>query len=245
VVVAPDQHVGWARFRFEAAHRLPNVPADHKCGRMHGHGFEVLIESVNADAEALIAAWRPRYEVLHRACLNDLPGLENPTSEVLAAWLFERLADDLPELRAVTVMETASAGCRFDGRRWRIWKSSTFDSAVRLAHAPEGDARGRLHGHTFQARLHLAGELDRVYGWVEDYGDVKRRFDPVFRALDHRPLHEDTGLPDNDPASIAARIDSDMADKLPGLSRVDVLETPGRGALLLRKQETATGLLQP
>ncbi|WP_376695645.1 6-carboxytetrahydropterin synthase [Wenzhouxiangella sp. EGI_FJ10305] len=251
-IVRPEgSRLAWQRFRLEAAHRLPNVPAGHKCGRMHGHGFEVVLFSAldpQANArtvqQAIADAWNPIHRQLNLACLNDLPGLENPTSEVLAQWIWQGLRDTLPGLSGVTVMETASAGCHFDGQGWRIWKSMSFDSAVRLARAPEGDPRRLIHGHTFTTRLHLSGGLDEVMGWVYDYGDVKHCFDPVFRALDHHPLYEHPGLSDNGPASIAAYIDAEMASELPGLSRVDVLETPGCGALLCRQPDDR-GLLVP
>jgi 6-pyruvoyltetrahydropterin/6-carboxytetrahydropterin synthase len=251
-LVHPDgKRAAWRRFRFEAAHRLPNVPEGHKCGRMHGHGFEVTllaaIES-GADAwraqEAIGEAWRPLSIRLNLSCLNDLPGLENPTSEVLARWIWQALKEALPDLAGVSVMETASAGCHFDGAQWRIWKAMSFDSAVQLARAPSCDPRRLVHGHTFTTRLHLSGELDKVLGWVHDYGDVKRRFDPVFRALDHRPLYEHTAMKDNDPASIARHIDAEMSAELPGLSRIDVLDSPGRGALLCRRSHDR-GLLVP
>ena len=241
-IIDPEgRRLAWRRFRFESAHCLPNVPAGHKCGRMHGHGFEVTLFAAlepredATDVQASIArAWQPLQTRLHLACLNDLPGLENPTSEVLAQWIWRGLGDSLPGLAGVTVMETASAGCHFDGERWRIWKSMSFDSAVRLARAPADDARRMIHGHTFTVRLHLSGSLERVMGWVHDYGDVKRRFDPLFRALDHQPLYEHPELADSDDASIAGLIESKMAAELPALCRVDVLHTPGCGAVLLR-----------
>jgi 6-pyruvoyltetrahydropterin/6-carboxytetrahydropterin synthase len=75
----------WRRFVFQSAHVLPQVPAGHKCGRMHGHGFEVVLHA-NAtaggpllDHDAIDAAWVPLQALLDHACLNDLPGLANPT----------------------------------------------------------------------------------------------------------------------------------------------------------------------
>lgn len=82
----------WRRFRFEAAHQLPNVPDGHQCGRMHGHGFEVILHAnqqlagkdIGIDFDQLKVHWQILHDQLHMNCLNDLPGLENPTSEVLA-----------------------------------------------------------------------------------------------------------------------------------------------------------------
>jgi 6-pyruvoyltetrahydropterin/6-carboxytetrahydropterin synthase len=112
-------------FRFEAAHRLPRVPEHHKCFRMHGHGFRIEITvagdvdpdagwvldyaDITAQVEPLILR-----ELDHRA-LNDVPGLENPTSELLAAWLWRRLAPGLPQLSAITVHETCTARCTYRG----------------------------------------------------------------------------------------------------------------------------------
>lgn len=251
VVKSSGDSLAWRGFRFESAHRLPRVPAGHKCGRMHGHGFETMLyvsldegRDAASTQSAIAEAFAPLHADLHLRCLNDLPGLSNPTSEVLARWIWQRIEEELPGLVGVTVMETASAGCHFDGSGWRIWKSTSFDSAVRLAAAPEGDPRRMVHGHTYTTRLHLSGGLDEVLGWVYDYGDLKQRFDPLFRALDHQPLYEQAGLDDNDSASIARWIDRELADELPGLSRIDVLESPDRGALLLRGDDPR-GLLVP
>jgi 6-pyruvoyltetrahydropterin/6-carboxytetrahydropterin synthase len=112
-------------FSFEAAHRLPMVPADHKCARMHGHSFRVEVvvagpidarmgwlvdyASITEIVEPLI-----RHELDHRT-LNDVRGLENPTSELLCVWLWERLAPRLPGLASLTVAETCTARCTYRG----------------------------------------------------------------------------------------------------------------------------------
>ena len=112
-------------YTFEAAHRLPNVPPDHKCFRMHGHGFRVEI-TVTGEIDAhmgwlvdyadITAIVEPliRNELDHRA-LNDVPGLENPTSEMLAVWLWRRLAPQLQGLDRLTVHETCTARCTYRG----------------------------------------------------------------------------------------------------------------------------------
>jgi 6-pyruvoyltetrahydropterin/6-carboxytetrahydropterin synthase len=227
----------WRRYAFEAAHRLPRVPPGHKCGRMHGHGFEVVlqggaIDRPGADEFASFdLAWASCAPRLEHACLNDLAGLENPTSEILSSWLWQRLKPALPQLERVTVFETADCGASHDGRDFRIWKDFTLDSAVRLARAPAGDRRGVLHGHTYRLRLVLRAALDAVLGWTIDFGDVKEIFAPIFAALDHRPLHELPGLADADCASLAQWILRDARPSLPALVQVELYETPGCGAL--------------
>ena len=230
----------WHRFRFEAAHRLPNVPPGHPCGRMHGHGFEVILHAdqelagldMGIDFDHLARVWAPRQAELHQACLNDLPGLVNPTSELLAHWLWDRLKPSLPALSWVSVYETATAGCHFDGVNYRIWKELRFEAALRLVRAPAGDHPRRLHGHSYLLRLHLSAPLNQVLGWTVDYGDVKALFKPVYDRLDHHQLDELPGLADPDPASLAHWIRGEAAANLPQLDRIDLFETPGNGVSL-------------
>lgn len=230
----------WHRFRFEAAHRLPWVPPDHPCGRMHGHGFEVILhadqdlagQDMGVDFDHLDGLWAPLQAQLHHACLNDLPGLENPTSELLAQWVWERLKPRLPALSWVSVYETVTAGCHYDGEHYHIWKELRFEGALRLARAPEGDSRRRLHGHSYLLRLHLTSPLDQVLGWTVDYGDVKALFKPVYNRLDHHRLDDLPGLADPDPAHLARWIRGEVAAMLPQLDRIDLFETPGTGVSL-------------
>jgi len=111
-------------FRIEAAHRLPNVPPGHKCARLHGHSFAVEL-SVSGEPGAdtgwvmdfadVKQAFQPLYDQLDHHYLNDIAGLENPTSEQLAIWIWQRLKPALPKLSCVTVHETCTSGCRYTG----------------------------------------------------------------------------------------------------------------------------------
>jgi 6-pyruvoyltetrahydropterin/6-carboxytetrahydropterin synthase len=111
-------------FRFEAAHRLPNVPAGHRCARLHGHSFRVEVhvsgevdETIGwvRDFADLKTAFGPLYQQLDHYYLNEIPGLENPTSEVLARWIWERLEPTLPGLSCVVVKETCTSGAIYRG----------------------------------------------------------------------------------------------------------------------------------
>ncbi len=111
-------------FRFEAAHRLPNLPPEHKCSRLHGHSFSVgvvvkgpLQEGTGwvMDFGDLSAVCKPVIEALDHRYLNEIEGLENPTSEVLSAWLWQRLAPKLPQLNAIHVRETCTTACTYRG----------------------------------------------------------------------------------------------------------------------------------
>ena len=111
-------------FTFEAAHLLPNVPEGHKCRRLHGHSFRVEVH-VSGDVGAetgwvmdfadVKAAFDPIFARLDHRYLNEIAGLENPTSEVLAKWIWRELKPALPGLSKLVVHETCTAGCVYRG----------------------------------------------------------------------------------------------------------------------------------
>ena len=111
-------------FTLESAHRLPNVPQGHKCARVHGHSFRVEIHVSGPvdghlgwvmDFADVKAAFDPLHRRLDHHYLNDVPGLENPTSENLARWIWRELKPALPQLSAVVVHETCTSGARYTG----------------------------------------------------------------------------------------------------------------------------------
>jgi 6-pyruvoyltetrahydropterin/6-carboxytetrahydropterin synthase len=111
-------------FRVEAAHRLPNVPEGHKCARLHGHSFLIGVY-VEGEVQAtsgwvrdfadIGAAMRDVHEQLDHHYLNDIAGLENPTSEMLATWVWRRLEPRLPGLSRIVIHETCTSGCEYRG----------------------------------------------------------------------------------------------------------------------------------
>ncbi|MCA2994342.1 MAG: 6-carboxytetrahydropterin synthase QueD [Gemmatimonas sp.] len=114
----------YKQFTVEAAHRLPNVPPGHKCARLHGHSFGIELRVRGPldpalgwvmDFAEIKTAFQPLYDQLDHHYLNDIPGLENPTSEVLAVWIWDRLKPVLPLLSAVVVRETCTSGCEYRG----------------------------------------------------------------------------------------------------------------------------------
>jgi 6-pyruvoyltetrahydropterin/6-carboxytetrahydropterin synthase len=132
--VAAEQHARrpstlteiFKEFTFEAAHRLPFVPADHKCSRLHGHSFRVEIHVSGEVGEQtgwimdftdIKSAFKPMYEQLDHHYLNEIDGLENPTSENLARWIWNGLEQVLPGLSRIVVRETCTSGCVYVGAR--------------------------------------------------------------------------------------------------------------------------------
>lgn len=111
-------------FTFEAAHRLPNVPPGHKCGRLHGHSFHAQVHVRGdvgdetgwvVDFADIKKAFKPLYEQLDHNFLNEIEGLSNPTSENLARWIWRHLEPTLPGLCKVEVRETCTCGCIYRG----------------------------------------------------------------------------------------------------------------------------------
>ena len=111
-------------FNFEAAHRLPNAPPGHKCLRLHGHSFRCEVHVLGPvdphygwvlDFGELKAAVAPVLDQLDHQYLNDIAGLENPTSESLARWIWTALRPRLPLLAAIVVRETCNTGCIYRG----------------------------------------------------------------------------------------------------------------------------------
>jgi 6-pyruvoyltetrahydropterin/6-carboxytetrahydropterin synthase len=111
-------------FTLECAHRLPNVPAEHKCARVHGHSFRVEVHVAGPvdselgwvmDFAEVKRAFEPLFERLDHRYLNDVPGLENPTSEHLARWIWRELKPALPQLARVVVHETCTSGATYAG----------------------------------------------------------------------------------------------------------------------------------
>jgi len=111
-------------FQFEAAHLLPNLAKSHKCRRLHGHSFQAEIVVAGEcdvklgwlmDYADISEALKPLWEQLDHRYLNEIPGLDNPTSENIAAWIWERLKPTLPSLSEVVVAETCTARCVYRG----------------------------------------------------------------------------------------------------------------------------------
>lgn len=110
-------------FTFDSAHSLPHLPRTHKCSRLHGHTYHVRIEvtgevgplGIVVDYADIAKAWGPMHSTLDHTFLNDIPGLEISTSENLARWIYDRMLPVLPDLSAVIVRETCTAGAEVRG----------------------------------------------------------------------------------------------------------------------------------
>ena len=111
-------------FHLQCARRLPALPESHPCSRLHGHSFKIEL-TVSGDIEPTLgwvldfadieAAWQSIHIALDHRNLNDIAGLENPTSEHLALWLWRKLQPALPGLSQIKVMETHDSGCVYRG----------------------------------------------------------------------------------------------------------------------------------
>lgn len=111
-------------FTFEAAHRLPHVPEGHKCGRLHGHSYRVEVHvsgDVDPDTGMVVdfadikAAFKPLHDCLDHYYLNEVSGLENPTSENVARWIWDQLRCSRLPVSRVVVRETCTSGASYEG----------------------------------------------------------------------------------------------------------------------------------
>jgi 6-pyruvoyltetrahydropterin/6-carboxytetrahydropterin synthase len=111
-------------FQFEAAHLLPHLPKSHKCRRLHGHSFKVEVVVAGEcdpklgwvmDYAEISSLFQPIWEKLDHNYLNKIPGLANPTSEIIAIWIWKRLKPKLPMLIEIVVAETCTARCVYRG----------------------------------------------------------------------------------------------------------------------------------
>ena len=106
-------------FDFDAAHWLPHVAQDHKCHRMHGHTYrceivcagELDARGMVVDYAEIAAAWAPIHDAIDHRTLNEIPGLENPTTELLAPWILKRMASAMPRVVSVRVFESSTTWC--------------------------------------------------------------------------------------------------------------------------------------
>lgn len=106
-----------------------------------------------------------------------------------------------------------------------IWKEFSFDAAHLLPNVPEGHKCRRLHGHTYTVRVHVRGEPDGHVGWILDFADIRKAFDPILQRLDHYYLNEIQGL-ENPTAEVLVKwIWERLHPRLPGLSRIEIQET--------------------
>ena len=115
----------YKEFSIEAAHSLPNVPEGHKCARLHGHSFKIrlYVEGIPNEENGWIIdyaditqAFEASRKILDHSHLNEIEGLNNPTSENLALWVWNRIISDFPELSKVEVKETCTSGCIYQGK---------------------------------------------------------------------------------------------------------------------------------
>lgn len=112
------------QYRIESARHLPQLPESHPCRRLHGHSFVITLTLFGPwkpnmgwmyDYHELDQIVKPILTVLDHNVLNNIPGLSNPTSEMIAVYLYENIKPVLSELQKVTVAETPTTECTYSG----------------------------------------------------------------------------------------------------------------------------------
>ena len=225
-----NRHEIWKSFSFQASHQLPNVPDDHKCKNMHGHTFRVVLHlEASLENTEVIRIEKICAELkanLDRKCLNQVNGLENPTSEILASWIWLRLESLSIPISKVEVMENNDSGCIFNGTEHEIWKQHNIEAAVSY------DLDKEIYGYGYKTKLFIKAPLDEVKGWVMDYGDVKEIFKPIFIKMDHHYLNEIRGLENPSIVEVVKWMRLQLNNNFSELSRIDLYESEGRGVEL-------------
>lgn len=114
----------YKQFTFDAAHALPNVPEGHKCRALHGHTYHLTVYVAGPlqpeagwviDFSEIKAACKPVINMLDHSHLNVIPGLENPTAEMVTSWIWHRLKKNLPGLKKIELKETPTSGVIYEG----------------------------------------------------------------------------------------------------------------------------------
>jgi len=232
----PNNSYVWKKFSFQASHKLPNVPKGHKCGNMHGHTFEVILYAESSDGSHqnlldLDLLSDSIYLELNKKCLNNIVGLENPTSELIASWVYSKIKVSNDFISKVEVMETDHAGCSFDGREYRIWRDQKLESAISYESGEE------IYGFGYTSRLYVESPLDKVLGWLMDFGDMKEIFKPIFLQMDHQNLNELENLANPSIVDLVEWMGIQLIPTLPDLSGIGLYESEGNGAELIINKE--------
>lgn len=112
------------KFRFEASHCLTHLAEDHPCHDLHGHSYNLEVAVTGeidpesgfvVDYADIKRAVQPLLERLDHKHLNDIEGLEKPTTELIARWLWQKIIPVLPQLSLIAIQETPSTRCEYRG----------------------------------------------------------------------------------------------------------------------------------
>tara|TARA_Y100001970_G_scaffold263451_1_gene348907 strand:- start:1764 stop:2804 length:1041 start_codon:yes stop_codon:yes gene_type:complete len=216
----------WKSFTFQASHQLPNVADDHKCKNMHGHTFRVVLYleplSDQKKSVGIERVCNDLKDELDKKCLNKIKGLENPTSEILASWVWSKLISSGTPIVKVEVMENINSGCMFNGVEHEIWKQYNLETAISYNQDKE------IYGFGYKTKLFIKEPLDKVKGWVMDFGDIKEIFKPIFNKMDHHYLNEIEGLSNPSIVDVVKWMRIELK-KNPQLSKIDLYESEGIG----------------
>lgn len=200
------------------AHFLPNVAEGHKCGHLHGHDFGIsvlLLLAPKGSLDELVEKISEKIMSLENQLLNDLKGLDNPTSENFGKWIYFKHRSKIYNILEVTVTETKTAGSTFDGsHKLKLRKSFDMECAI-----PYGNT---YSGHSYEVILGIVSEIDKEAGWSIDFGDVKALFKEDYKTLDHHQLGEVLDLSTVDNFDIAKYIFEKMKPKLTILTYVEI-----------------------
>ena len=178
-------------FSFHAAHSLKFLPVSHKCSRLHGHTYRVLFTVGGeldpdrgwvVDFGEMARAADELYHELDHHYLNEIEGLEEPTAELIAKYIFDRLVRRFPGLLRVTVYETPTSSCTYSPAQGVLVRLGPFRFSA--AHVVANEAFDEaLHGHDFELTVECYAEAGEAMRFKEILHRAVKR---VIQGVEHR-----------------------------------------------------------
>lgn len=200
------------------AHFLPNVEKGHKCGSLHGHDFAIsvlLLLAPKGSLDDLVTTVLEKLSPLENTLLNDIKGLENPTSEIFSKWIYYKHKSKIINILEVTILETKTAGSTFDGsKQWKSHKNFDMECAIPF--------NGGYSGHSYQVTLGIAGDINLDAGWSIDFSVIKALFKEDYKIIDHHELGELLDCKEMDCFKLAKFVFDKMKPKINILTYVEV-----------------------
>lgn len=205
-----------------AAHFLPHVPKNHKCSRLHGHTFDLRFFFQSKSAFDRFK-FQESIDRFNRCLLNEIPGLENPTSELFAIHLYETLQDEFKGLLAVEVYETDNSGCLYTGNS----KVQTFKRFDLQSASPA--VAGGYEGYSYEMIPVISMPVHQQLGWTMDFSELKKMVEPLRKILDHHDLSKSTGMDLSRPQDLQEFLFKQLRKDLPQLVEIRLRKSRAEG----------------
>ena len=230
----------WRRYAFNSVRRLEGLPLGHVCGREHSHQFEVIIHAdhqigdgdISIDYDYLGSCWAPVEQELNLANLNLLSDLNDPSSEWLSSWIWNKLKGKVVDLSRVTIYESPSCGVSFNGVVYHVWNEISFNCGIHKQSLDPTKAGPHLHLQPFLARLYFTLDAEHLNSLSVANGGAKEKVSSVFQKIDNKLAMDLEGIELGTPKGVAVWIFNSLELELPQIERVELFESRGCGVIV-------------